>query len=153
MVLFPDEIIISQSMKKLIRQQKFTITINQNFDQVIENCAEVHAQRSGSTWINHQFIEAYKQLHRQGFAKSVEVWENNELAGGLYGVEIRDVFCGESMFSKQANASKLAFIYLSQLDRYRLIDCQVYNPHLASMGARLVSRDHFILLLQQTATE
>lgn len=149
MVLYPDEIIISHSMKKIISQQKFTITTNQNFELVIENCARVHTQRSGSTWINRKFVNAYKRMHRQGFAKSIEVWESNELVGGLYGVETGDVFCGESMFSKKANASKLAFIYLSQQNKYRLIDCQVYNPHLASMGARLISRNQFGLLLQQ----
>ena len=101
------------------------------------------------TWITNEMKEAYIALHHAGITKSVEVWEDQELVGGLYGVEVGKVFCGESMFSKVSNASKLALIHLVRDNHYSLIDCQVYNPHLASLGAREIERAKFLALLKQ----
>lgn len=143
-VLFPEEVHISHSMKQIIRQEKFAVTENQNFKAVIENCAAVNRFKSGSTWISEEFIESYTQLHYRGYAKSIEVWEHDNLVGGLYGVEIGNIFCGESMFSLRPNASKLALIYLCKTGRYKLIDCQMPSGHLQTMGARMISRDDFI---------
>lgn len=147
-VLYPEEIHISHSMKQLLRQVDFSITENKSFRKVIENCASVHKIQSGSTWISKQFIASYTQLHQLGYAKSIEVWEGDDLIGGLYGVEVGNIFCGESMFSKKANTSKLALIHLCQSRKYQLIDCQVYNPHLESLGAKLISRNKFLELLK-----
>ena len=143
-VLFPGEVHVSHSMKQIIRKGKFTVTENQNFKEVIEKCAAVNQSKAGSTWISKEFIESYTQLHHLGYAKSVEVWKGNNLIGGLYGVEVGNIFCGESMFSLQPNASKLALIHLCKSDRYKLIDCQVYTAHLESLGARMISRDTFL---------
>ena len=147
-VLFPEEVHVSHSMKQVIRQGKFVATENQNFKAVIENCAAVNRFKSGSTWISEEFIESYTQLHHLGYAKSIEVWADGKLAGGLYGVEIGNIFCGESMFSLRPNASKLALIHLCKSSRYKLIDCQMPTDHLQSMGARMISRDDFIRELQ-----
>lgn len=143
-VLFPEEVYVSHSMKQIIRQGKFKVTENKNFKDVIESCAVVNQFKTGSTWISEEFIESYTQLHYLGYAKSVEVWEGDNLIGGLYGVEVGNIFCGESMFSLQPNASKLALIHLCKSGRYKLIDCQVYTSHLESMGARMISRDIFL---------
>jgi leucyl/phenylalanyl-tRNA--protein transferase len=143
-VLLPDEVHISHSMKQVIRKGNFTITENYAFRAVIEHCAAVNQWKAGSTWISEEFIESYTQLHHLGHAKSVEVWEGDSLVGGLYGVEVGNIFCGESMFSLRSNASKLALIYLCKTARYKLIDCQVHTPHLASMGAKMVDRGVFI---------
>lgn len=147
-VLFPEEVHISHSMKQIIRQKKFKVTENQNFREVIESCAAVNQFKTGSTWISEEFIASYNELHKSGFAKSIEVWEDGELIGGLYGVEMGNIFCGESMFSKKANASKLALIHLCRSGKYQLIDCQVHTGHLESMGARLISRENFLHALK-----
>jgi len=151
MVLFPKDLKISKSMKQLIRKNEFTITYNQNFPKVISNCKNIfRVSDQGETWITNEMQQAYVNLHKQGIAKSVEVWQGNELVGGLYGIDLGIVFCGESMFSKVSNASKLAFIYLTQKlekENYQLIDCQVYNNHLASLGADEISRDDFLNFL------
>ncbi len=151
MVLFPHQLKISKSMKQLIRKNEFTITYNQNFSEVISNCKNIFRDADqGGTWITNEMQQAYIELHKKGIAKSVEVWLGDELVGGLYGIDLGTVFCGESMFSKVSNASKLAFIYLTQKlekENYKLIDCQVYNPHLASLGADEISRDEFLSFL------
>ena len=143
-VLFPEEVHVSHSMKQMIRQGKFSVTENQNFKEVIEGCAEVNQFKTGSTWISEEFIESYTQLHHLGYAKSIEVWEGDNLIGGLYGVDVGNIFCGESMFSLQPNASKLALIHLCKTGRYKLVDCQMYTPHLESLGAKMIDRDAFI---------
>lgn len=151
MVLFPNKLKISKSMKQLIRRNEFQITFNKNFEEVISNCKSIEREGQQSTWITEEMQEAYLKLHKKGIAKSVEVWKNKELVGGLYGVDLGTVFCGESMFSKVSNASKLAFIYMVQKlenEKYQLIDCQVYNNHLASLGAEEISRTKFLTYLK-----
>lgn len=159
MVLFPDEIKISKSMRKVIRKNDFMITENKAFEKVIFNCKTISRGDGFGTWITDDMEQAYINLHKKGIAKSIEVWrfldsarnEKNpkkELVGGLYGLEINGIFCGESMFSKVSNASKLAFVYLAQQKDYNLIDCQVYNNHLASLGAKEIDRDLFLEILK-----
>lgn len=151
MVLFLDELIVSKSMRNILNRNSFKVTFNQNFRDVISNCQKVKRDGQNGTWISNNMIEAYCKLHEMGFAKSVEVWENDELVGGLYGVDLGHVFCGESMFSKVSNASKVAFIALvTQLknENYKLLDCQVYNPHLESLGCREIEREVFMEILE-----
>lgn len=152
MVLFPKNLKISKSMKQIIRKNQFRATFNQNFSEVISNCKNSYREGQGGTWITEEMEQAYIKLHQMGVAKSVEVWEGNELVGGLYGNDLGHVFCGESMFSKVGNASKFAFIYLVQKlekEHYKLIDCQVYNEHLASLGADEISRETFLNYLKK----
>ena len=148
MVLFPTEIKISKSMHKIINKNEFTITENTAFEAVIYNCKNIDRKDGFGTWITNDMEQAYINLHKKGIAKSIEVWFKDELVGGLYGVEINHVFCGESMFSKASNASKLAFIYLAENKNYKLIDCQIYNEHLASLGAREIDRSLFLSILK-----
>ncbi|MCF8715482.1 leucyl/phenylalanyl-tRNA--protein transferase [Joostella atrarenae] len=150
MVLFPSEVKISKSMKSVLKKDVFKITYNTAFKEVIENCASIKRDGQEGTWIDQDMITAYTELNRKGIAKSVEVWYKNELVGGLYGVDLGDIFCGESMFSKMSNASKAAFIYLAQKlekENYKLIDCQLYTDHLHSLGAREIPREVFISYL------
>ena len=150
MVLFPKKIISSKSMRKIIRMGKFTMTFNQNFSEVIDQCKNINRNDQNGTWITQEMKVAYQKLHELGFAKSVEVWESNKLVGGLYGIDLGNIFCGESMFSKVNNASKIAFIYLIkklEKENYSLIDCQVYNDHLASLGAEEIPRNEFVKML------
>lgn len=151
MVLFPDELKIAKSMRQIIRSNRFRVTFNQNFEEVIRNCKNIDRINQGQdcTWITNEMLDSYVKLHKEGTAKSVEVWEEDELVGGLYGVEAGIVFCGESMFSKVSNASKVALVSLVQNNQnaYNLIDCQIYNDHLASLGAREISREDFISFL------
>lgn len=147
-VLFPEEVRISQSMKTLIRNGKFTVTRNQAFEQVIQQCAQIQRRGQQGTWIHPEMIDAYIRLHKQGHAHSVEVWHQGALAGGLYGVQVNRVFCGESMFSLLPNTSKLALIYLCQCGNYDLIDCQTHTEHLERMGARFIDRVTFETFLQ-----
>ena len=147
MVLYPSRVKISKSMRKVIRDNKYNVTVNKNFEGVINNCKKIFRPDQGDTWITNEMRDAYIELHNIGIAHSVEVWDGEELVGGLYGVNIGKVFCGESMFSKQSNTSKLAFIFLAQeLEKqdYCMIDCQLYNSHLASLGAEEISKDHFL---------
>ena len=151
MVLFPEELKISKSMRRFMAKNEFSITWNKAFEQVIDHCQKSPRKDQLGTWITEEMKEAYIKLHQLGFAKSIEVWAKDELVGGLYGVDLGHVFCGESMFSKVSNASKLAFIHLVQeLQKkdYKLIDCQVYNEHLESLGAREISRKEFVGLLK-----
>jgi len=150
MVLFPNEVKISKSMKQILKRGSFRVTFNQNFKEIIFLCKNVYREGQGGTWITDEMEEAYLKLHELGIAKSVEVWLNDKLVGGLYGLDLKTqnipVFCGESMFSLVSNASKIAFISLAQKlekDNYKLIDCQVYNEHLASLGAREIPREIF----------
>ena len=140
MVLFPDRLKVSKSMRTVLRKKQFEVTFNKAFDQVVEACAKVKRFGQNGTWITPGLMEVYSSLHTQGHAHSVEVWEEGSLVGGLYGIDLGTVFCGESMFSKSSNASKVALIYLVKelkKNKYELIDCQVPTQHLASMGAEL----------------
>ena len=148
MVLFPAEIKISKSMQKIINKNEFTITENTAFEAVIYNCKNIDRNDGFGTWITNDMEQAYLNLHKKGIAKSIEVWFKDELVGGLYGVEINHIFCGESMFSKVSNASKLAFMHLAKNKNYKLIDCQIYNEHLASLGAREIDRSLFLNILK-----
>jgi len=141
---------ISRSMKKLLKRNALTFTINKAFEEVIHHCKNVKRTYQQGTWITDEVQQAYAILHKKGFAHSAETWQNNELVGGLYGVRLGKVFFGESMFSLVSNASKYAFIkYIQQLqqENVQLIDCQVYTQHLESLGARMISRNEFIKLL------
>lgn len=149
MVLFPNELKISKSMRKIIQKYEFKITENKAFKEVIYNCKNIKRVDDLGTWITDDMEQAYIELHNRGIAKSVEVWKNDMLVGGLYGIEMNNIFCGESMFSKVSNASKLAFIYLVTKMNYQLIDCQVYNDHLASFGAREIDNRIFLKLLRE----
>ncbi len=135
LVILKDEIHISRSLKKVIRSGKYRITENQAFGQVILSCAQVHTQKYSSTWINSEFINAYIALHKAGHASSVEVWQNEKLVGGIYGVVLGKLFCGESMFHRADNASKIALVQLAE--NYEMIDCQLPAPHLLLMARRL----------------
>ena len=150
MVLFPDELVISKSMRSILRKELFTVTFNKDFRAVISNCSKISRNGQQGTWISEEMIEAYVKLHELGHAKSVEVWQDEELVGGLYGIDLESVFCGESMFSKVSNASKVAFITLVEnlkVRKYKLIDCQVHNNHLESLGAREIDREEFMEIL------
>jgi leucyl/phenylalanyl-tRNA--protein transferase len=151
MVLFFEQLKVSKSMKKVLRDTSFRVSYNEAFEQVIFNCKSIEREDGLGTWITDDMQEAYIELYKQGIAKSVEVWQGNILVGGLYGIDLGDVFCGESMFSKVSNASKIAFISLSkklERENYKLIDCQVYNDHLASLGAEEIPRDVFLQILK-----
>ena len=137
-VIFPDHVKISKSMAKIIRDGIFTITKDQAFEQVIRNCAAVKRRDQPGTWITDDMQEAYINLHKHGYAHSIEVWQEGTLVGGLYGIEVKDIFCGESMFSFVSNASKAALIWLCKTHQYRLIDCQLPNDHLLSLGAEMI---------------
>jgi leucyl/phenylalanyl-tRNA---protein transferase len=151
MVLFLDELIVSKSMRNIINRNFFRVTFNQNFKDVISNCQNIKRDGQNGTWITNDMIDAYCKLHELGIAKSVEVWQNDALVGGLYGIDLGNIFCGESMFSKVSNASKIAFIALVnylKTNNYKLLDCQVYNPHLESLGCREIERKDFIAILK-----
>lgn len=139
-VLFPNELKISKSMRKVLRSGTFVVTHNQAFAQVITACGGQPRPGQQGTWITEDMQEAYIRLHQLGRAHSVEAWYDGQLVGGLYGVAMGRIFCGESMFSKKANASKVALAALCRSAPHRLVDCQVYTSHLASLGARLISR-------------
>jgi leucyl/phenylalanyl-tRNA--protein transferase len=148
-VLFPERLKISKSMKQVLKNQDFLVTINKHFEAVINQCALITRDGQEDTWITNSMIKAYIELHHLGYAKSVEVWSQNELVGGFYGVDLGNgVFCGESMFAKVTNASKVAFITFIQNTSYRLIDCQVYTQHLESLGAEAITRDAFLNYLK-----
>lgn len=149
MVLFPDELNISKSMKKVIQKNQFHITENRAFEEVIRQCKMIRRKDELGTWITDDMEQAYIHLHTIGVAKSIEVWLDNQLVGGLYGMEMNEIFCGESMFSGVSNASKVAFIHLATSNKYALIDCQVYNKHLDSLGAREIDRKIFLELLEK----
>ncbi|WP_299097244.1 leucyl/phenylalanyl-tRNA--protein transferase [Winogradskyella sp.] len=147
-VLFPENLKISKSMKQILRKNMFEVTVNKDFKSVIEHCSIAKREGQDGTWITDQMTKAYTKLHQLGYAKSVEVWQNNELVGGLYGVDLGNkVFCGESMFTKVSNASKVGFITFVQNSNYKLIDCQVHTKHLESLGAGSIPRTEFLRFL------
>jgi len=147
-VLFPEKLKVSKSMRQVMRNKDYKVTVNKDFRAVITECALVKRNGQKSTWVTDTMIEAYMKLHKLGYAKSVEVWKDDNLVGGLYGVDLgNDVFCGESMFTKESNASKVGFISFIQNTNYKLIDCQVYTNHLESLGAEEISRNTFLKCL------
>ena len=146
-VLYLDKLKVSRSLKKTIKQNKFRITIDQAFYEVVEACATIPRQGQEGSWITLEMQHAYAQLYRARYAHSIEAWYNDELAGGLYGICIGPYFFGESMFSRQTDASKVALFHLSELLKsycFRFIDCQVPNPHLSSLGVSSIERKVFI---------
>ncbi|NOY48065.1 MAG: leucyl/phenylalanyl-tRNA--protein transferase [Chlorobi bacterium] len=148
-VLFPERLKISKSMKQVLRNCDYTVTVNTDFAQVIKQCALIKRSGQSSTWITNDMIEAYIELHNLGYATSVEVWKDEVLVAGFYGVDLGNkVFCGESMFTKESNASKVGFITFVQNSDYKLIDCQVYTQHLESLGAEEISRKVFLEYLK-----
>ena len=149
-VLFPEDLHVSKSMKKVFKDKTFTFTENKAFREVIINCSQANRKGQDGTWITNDMIEAYCKLNELGIAKSIEVWQNNELVGGFYGIEMGNIFCGESMFAKASNASKAGFIQFvaKYHKKYELIDCQVYTEHLASLGAVEIPSDVFLDYLE-----
>lgn len=146
-VIYPERVKISKSMRKIMSGSMFSLTMDTAFEQVIMNCAAMPRKDQDGTWITSAMQQAYIHLHHVGKAHSVEVWHHEELVGGLYGIAVDTVFCGESMFSKVSNASKAALIWLCQTQQYRLIDCQVPNDHLLSLGAEMISRARYMDIL------
>ncbi|MDQ2862714.1 MAG: leucyl/phenylalanyl-tRNA--protein transferase [Bacteroidota bacterium] len=152
LVLFPNTLKISSSMKTVFKKKEFTFSTDTDFSAVIKNCRNAKRKGEPGTWITDDIEKAYTTLYKNGFAHSAETWLNDELVGGLYGVQLGKVFFGESMFANKSNASKFAFIKYVQLLQKKgidLIDCQVYTPHLESLGAELISRQHFLALLKE----
>lgn len=147
-VIFPGKVTISKSMAKLIRNKVFNVTYDQAFGNVIRNCAKIDRKDQNGTWITSEMQEAYMELHRRGYAHSVEVWQDGLLVGGLYGVQVNHVFCGESMFSKVSNASKYALIWLCRAPGFNMIDCQLPNDHLMSLGAEMIGHERYLSLLR-----
>ena len=152
-VLFPENLKVSKSMRKLLKSGKFEITFDAAFPEVIRACASISREDQLGTWITNDMQNAYIKLFELGFAHSVEVWENKQLVGGLYGIEINSVFCGESMFSKVSNASKAALISLCQNRNYKLIDCQIHSDHLESLGAEFINMNQFRAYLSKKAKD
>lgn len=149
-VVFTNDYVGSKSLLKHIRRNTFTVTCNRAFDHVIQSCAHIKRKDNG-TWISTPMVNAYQKLHRTGLAHSVEVWQDDRLIGGLYGVFINNIFCGESMFSAQSNGSKVAFHFLMEklrMSGVELVDCQMQNSHLAKLGCQEISRRSFLALLQ-----
>ncbi len=138
-VLFPEKIKVSRSMKKLIDSGNYDISVNHAFDKVIENCAVTKRLGQTNTWITDDMKKAYSALNRSGYADSIEIWRDKQLVGGLYGIRIGRLFCGESMFHLEPNTSKIALVYLAKNMGVDLIDCQVHTNHLESMGAEMIS--------------
>jgi len=150
MVLDPDNIKVSKSLKKSIKNKGFIIKSNENFEEVMKNCSNIKRKHEDETWISEEFIQAYTNLYHLGYAFSIECYLEDELVGGLYGVMIGDVFCGESMFAKVSDASKVAFYHLckqAKQNGINLIDCQVHNDHLESLGAIEIPRNEYFKYL------
>lgn len=147
-VLFPDKLRVSKSMKQFMRNCDYEVTVNKNFEAVITACSKIERVGEKGTWITKNMISAYIELHKMGYAKSVEVWKGGQIVAGLYGVDLgKGLFCGESMFTKESNASKAGFITFIQNSDYKLIDCQVYTKHLENLGAEDIPRTEFLKYL------
>lgn len=152
-ILKLDEFKISKSLKKTINKNIFEIRFDTNFKQVMTECAKIKRKEQSGTWIQTEIIEAYTQIYKMGFAHSFEAYYKNELVGGGYGLCIGDIFCGESMFSKKTDASKVAFYFLVQRlkkQKFSLIDCQIPSLHLASLGAKEIKREVFLDILKKS---
>jgi leucyl/phenylalanyl-tRNA--protein transferase len=153
MVVNPKEYKIAKSLRNILNRKIFEVTFNQNFSEVIKKCQTIKRKGQQGTWITDSMFESYLKLHELGIAKSVEVWQNNELVGGLYGVDLSKIFCGESMFSLVPNASKVAFVSLIEKlkqENYLLLDCQVHNDHLEKLGAFEISRENYLKILKSS---
>lgn len=152
-VLYPSEIKVSKSMKKILRDNVFDFTEDQCFEEVMHNCKSTERKGQAGTWINEELIQSFVNLHQYGKAKSFEVWQNGELVGGFYGVLVGQVFCGESMFSKVSNASKAGFIHFTKINenQWKIIDCQIYSDHLESLGAKMIPKLDYLNILSQQA--
>ncbi|HKB42964.1 MAG TPA: leucyl/phenylalanyl-tRNA--protein transferase [Chitinophagaceae bacterium] len=151
-VLFPEELKINRSTKKLLNKNEFIFTINKSFKEVIHHCKKIKRPGQQGTWITDEVEKAYCKMHELGYAHSAEVWKEDELVGGVYGIKLGKIFFGESMFSKISNASRVAFTkYVLQLKEkgIELIDCQVYTEYLESFGARMIPRKDFIQRLKK----
>jgi leucyl/phenylalanyl-tRNA--protein transferase len=151
LVLFPKDLRVSSSMRKLLKKNVFDITYNQCFAEVIANCKNIERNDQGGTWITNEMEDAYINLHNLGYAHSIEVWLEDELVGGLYGIKLENIYFGESMFSKVSNASKIGFVYLVKdlLEKgVEMIDCQVKTDHLVSLGAKDIGRIEFLEILK-----
>lgn len=147
-VIFPENVKVSKSMERIFKLKLFEITYDLAFKEVVENCAIIHRKEQDGTWITKEMQAAYLDLHQRGHAHSVEVWQDGLLVGGLYGVQINQVFCGESMFSKASNASKAALIWLCRQKDFSVIDCQLPNNHLMSLGAEMIGNGRYLNLLK-----
>ena len=153
LVIFPAEFKIPKRLSRLVRQGKYTVTINRAFRQVITSCATTNKRRGKGTWITSEMVEAYCTLHDLGFALSVECWHDDELVGGLYGISLGSVFFGESMFSRQTNSSKIGLVHLMkklQESNFACIDCQMKTEHLMQFGAREIPGKEFQKLLAKS---
>ena len=149
-VLFPAKVLVSRSLKKRIKRGEYTVSCDQAFKEVVRSCALTPRRNQDGTWITNDIYQAYNELHKMGVAHSIEVWYQDKLVGGLYGLAIGRIFFGESMFSLRTDASKVAFVSLaSQLQQwdFEMIDCQVSNPHLMSLGAEEIDRQLFTRIL------
>ena len=148
-VLVSSEIKISKSMRKILNRGDFTFSENRNFREVIKNCQEISRKGQDGTWLSEELMESFIRLHQHGLAKSIEVWQHDELVGGFYGLQIGNVFCGESMFAKVSNASKAGFIHFVEThkDDLELIDCQSHTDHLESLGAKMIPKREFLKIL------
>ena len=138
-------------MRKILRDEVFEFTENQSFEDVMRNCKLAERKDQDGTWINEELISSFVKLKQFGKAKSFEVWQNGELVGGFYGVQIGNVFCGESMFSKVSNASKAGFIHFTTQykNEWELIDCQIHSEHLESLGAKMIPKINYLKILKQ----
>ena len=153
LVLYPEKFKVSKSLQHKIKQKTFDIRVDFAFEEVINSCKRVPRKEQDGTWITGEMKEAYIKMHELGLAHSIEVWEENKLVGGLYGLSLGKIFFGESMFHKRTDASKIAFYYLSRMAikwQFSIIDCQVSNPHLLSLGAEEISRDLFLDILSES---
>jgi leucyl/phenylalanyl-tRNA--protein transferase len=151
-ILLPEELKISRSLRQTIKKGIYKITMNRAFEGVIRSCSKIRRKEDEGTWITDEMIDAYIRLHKAGYALSVEAWDGDELAGGLYGVILGKAFFGESMFARKSDASKVAFVKLAERLKqlgFKLIDCQVTTTHLARFGARELPRPEFIYRLKQ----
>ena len=147
-IIWPDDIKVSRSLSKVLRSGRYEVTESLAYREVMKQCGAPRPGSSG-TWITDEMLEAYCDLATLGIARSLEVWEGHRLVGGLYGIALGRVFVGESMFSRERDASKVALVHLARSGRYRLIDCQLETPHLVSMGAATIAREHYIGLLDE----
>lgn len=155
MVVFPKEYLPPKNLSRFLKKADFEFTFNRNFQEVVKNCQSAPRRAHDGTWISDEILSAYSKLHELGVAKSVEVWQDGTLVGGLYGVDLGHVFCGESMFSLVSNASKSAFVWLVnhlKNNNYQLLDCQLYNNHLALLGAKEIDRTVFLELLKRSSS-
>ncbi|REC44740.1 leucyl/phenylalanyl-tRNA--protein transferase [Chryseobacterium pennipullorum] len=150
-VLVPDELKVSKSMRKILNRNVFSFSENQDFRGVIRNCQQAARKGQTGTWLSDELMQTFIRLHDYGLAKSIEVWQGEELVGGFYGLQIGNVFCGESMFAKVSNASKAGFIHFVERhkDQLELIDCQSHTEHLESLGAKMIPKKDFLKILHE----